>query len=274
MSVDLPYSFHRPNARIFVSLTRPRSPRVRSPRIRVQPRPVTRGVVTPISRTNPSHRIARRLASPTYVIDVRDHRHVTDILVVIHLLAQLIDGKLSRENARQSRVRRVARSRVIIPRARSRARARPRRARGARDARIASKHSRTFTMASDRAASLRRRRARAARRVTARRATATAASECRKVRVFCVTRCRATRARRARDGDAGERGRTSRAVGDARGRAMVQNARLSRDARAAVRKERTNQMRKTARRREATDRRSTRASSTRAMWDGESPTGT
>jgi hypothetical protein len=36
------------------------------------------------------------------VIDVRDHRHVTDILVVIHLLAQLIDGKLERENSRQS----------------------------------------------------------------------------------------------------------------------------------------------------------------------------
>lgn len=170
---------------------------MRSPRIRVQPRPVTRGVVTPISRTNPSHRIARRIESPTYVIDVRDHRHITDILVVIHLLAQLIDGKLSRENTRQSRVRRVDRSRVIIPRARSRARARSRRARGARDARIASKHLRTFTMASDRAASLRRRRARAARRVTARRPTATAGRKCRrKVRVSCVTRCRATRATR------------------------------------------------------------------------------
>jgi len=116
VSVDLPYVFasHRASSRAFfliVSLhphlttvvhdgrSFARDPRVHRvlpfappPRRVSSHQTLARGAS---DTTSPSSESAR-VASPrrTHVINVRDHGHVPDILVVIHLLAQLIDGKL------------------------------------------------------------------------------------------------------------------------------------------------------------------------------------
>ena len=113
VSVDLPYVFasHRASSRAFfliVSLHPHLTPVVhdarsfaRDPRVLPSAPPprrvsshqtLARGAS---DTTSPSSESAR-VASPrrTHVINVRDHGHVPDILVVIHLLAQLIDGKL------------------------------------------------------------------------------------------------------------------------------------------------------------------------------------
>ena len=58
---------------------------------------------------------SRRRVSDTYVIDVRDDGHVTDVLVVVHLLAQLIDGELRGE--RESETGQSPRSIARNPRA-------------------------------------------------------------------------------------------------------------------------------------------------------------
>ena len=70
------------------------------------------GVPGSQSRRNPAARgNARAVGRATYVIDVRDDGHVADVVLLVHLATELIDGELRREGGVERRGGRVVRAR-------------------------------------------------------------------------------------------------------------------------------------------------------------------